>query len=286
MLEIKGVVAGVEDGLSEAIAKLDEPDIHRAYWDQNEFVFLPGFIPRTVIEPCRFEVERVEHDVHRNYVPGHKQGGSVSYYVIREKAPAILALYRSSALRTFLSWLVDAPLMLCPEDDPHSCALYYYTKPGDHIGFHYDTSYYRGARYTVLIGLVEQSEHCRLVARVHKGKETTAISETRIPMEPGTMVVFNGDKLWHAVTPLWAMERRVILTLQYVTDQRMGPLKKLFSNMKDAFAYFGPAALLHRPTTRKKASRRDSSTQSEARAEHPTLLFIEGAGGASNGRDS
>ena len=136
--------------------------------------------------------------------------------------------------------------MLCPEDDPHACALYYYTKPGDHIGFHYDTSYYKGARYTVLIGLVEQSEHCRLVARVHKGKDVTEISETRIPMEPGTMVVFNGDKLWHAVTPMGAMERRVILTLQYVTDQRMGPVKKLFSNMKDAFAYFGPAALMRR----------------------------------------
>jgi hypothetical protein len=45
-------------------------------------------------------------------------------------------------------------------------------------------------------------------------------------------------------------ERRIVLTLQYVTDQRMGPLKKLFSNMKDAFAYFGPAALMHRSKTR------------------------------------
>lgn len=286
MSETKGAVAWIEDALSRAIAELDEPDIHRTYWNQNEFLFLPQFVPSTVVEPCLLEIEQVEPDIHRNYVPGHKQGGSVSYYVIREKAPAILALYRSPELRTFLSRLVGAPLMLCPEDDPHACALYYYMKPGDHIGFHYDTSYYKGARYTILIGLVEQSEHCRLVARVHKGKAPTEISETRIPMDPGTMVVFNGDKLWHAVTPLGAMERRVVLTLQYVTDQRMGPLKKLFSNMKDAFAYFGPAALMHRPTARKTPSRHDTALQSDTGTEHPTLLFTVGADSASLYRNS
>ncbi|MGQ0555383.1 MAG: HalD/BesD family halogenase [Nitrospiraceae bacterium] len=286
MSEPKDVVAGIEDGLGEAIAELDQPDIHRAYWNQNEFVLLPRFIPSALVEPCLTEIEEVEPDINRNYVPGHKQGGSVSSYVIREKAPAILALYRSHALRTFLGRLVDAPLMLCPEDDPHACALYYYTKLGDHIGFHYDTSYYKGARYTVLIGLVEQSEQCRLVARVHKGKAPTEISETRIPMEPGTMVVFNGDKLWHAVTPLGAHERRVILTLQYVTDQRMGPLKKLFSNMKDAFAYFGPATLMHRPKAKQASINDRAMIRSDMMADHPTLQFLEGAWRASLNRDS
>ena len=45
-------------------------------------------------------------------------------------------------------------LQPCPEADPPSCALYFYTEPGDHIGFHYDTSYYKGTRYTVLVGLL------------------------------------------------------------------------------------------------------------------------------------
>ncbi len=58
-------------------------------------------------------------------------------------------------------------------------------------------------------------------------------------------MIFNGDKLWHAVTPLGPREERIVLTLQYVTDQEMGPFQRTFSNMKDAFAYFGPAALIH-----------------------------------------
>src|SRR3972149_1071912 len=64
---------------------------------------------------------------------------------------------------------------------------------------------------------------------VRKHGETEEIRETRIPMDPGTFVLLKGDKLWHAVTPLGKGEERIILTLQYVTNQEMGPFKKMFS---------------------------------------------------------
>lgn len=269
---MSSLAVGLEEELAETVTRSDQRNIRHAYWSQNEFIHLEHFLPPTVCEPLLTEVELLEPDIHRNYVPGHKQGGSVSFYSIREQAPAILALYRSSALLTFLDRLTDAELKLCPEDDPHACALYYYTRPDDHIGYHYDTSYYKGARYTVLIGLVERSEHCRLVARVGKGNVVENLPEIRIRMDAGTMVVFNGDKLWHAVTPLGEGERRVILTLQYVTDQRMGPVKKLFSNMKDAFAYFGPAALMRRPKA-KQATHAHATSPSGAMIDQITMLF-------------
>jgi hypothetical protein len=244
---------GIEQEVVRAIDGLDLIETRRCYREQNEFVLLDRFLPQPLVDQLLREVDLLTPGVNRNYVPGHKKGGSVSFYALLNQAPAILSLYRSPALLTFLSRLVDATLMLCPEDDPHSCALYYYTEPGDHIGFHYDTSYYKGKRYTVLIGLVERSEHCRLVARVRKRGKAEEIRETRIAMDPGTVVLFNGDKLWHAVTPLGEGEERIILTLQYVTNQQMGPVKKLFSNVKDAFAYFGPAALLRRNPSNGKA---------------------------------
>ena len=37
-------------------------------------------------------------------------------------------------------FITGRALQSCPESDPHSCALYFYTEPGDHIGFHFDTS--------------------------------------------------------------------------------------------------------------------------------------------------
>ncbi len=226
--------------VEEAVAALDFDRVRRDYLEQNEFVFLKELLPRDFVrEVLAAQAERLKPRLNRNYVPGHKKGGSVSYYTVRERAPEFLELYRSPALLEFLARLVSAPLMHCPENDPHACALYYYTEPGDHIGWHYDTSYYKGARYTMLVGLVDKSPQCRLVSQLHKDDPTRETKELRLATEPGDTVIFNGDKLWHAVTPLGQGEERIVLTMEYVTTQEINPLKRIYSNLKDAFAYFG-----------------------------------------------
>ncbi len=63
------------------------------------------------------------------------------------------------------------------------------------------------------------------MARVRKRRKTEEIRETRIPMCPGTVVFFNGDKLWHADTPIGKDEERITLMLQYVTSQKMGNIE-------------------------------------------------------------
>ncbi|MGH7408463.1 MAG: 2OG-Fe(II) oxygenase, partial [Candidatus Methylomirabilales bacterium] len=235
------------EAVERAVAALDVERVRREYWEQEEFVFLERFLPPAVVaERLVPQVERLRPDVHRSYIPRFKKGGSVSAYTLSEKAPEFLELYRSPAFISFLSRLVDARLTLCPENDPHACALYFYTEPGDHIGFHYDTSYYKGARYTVLLGLVQRSENCRLSCQLYKDTPGRETKELQLATEPGSMAIFNGDKLWHAITPLGNGEERVSLTLEYVTNPEMPPLKRLFSNMKDAFAYFGVRTLLRR----------------------------------------
>jgi hypothetical protein len=235
------------DAVERAVAALDVPRAHREYWEQNEFIILKGFLPRAVVaEALVPEVERLKPQLNRNYIPKHKKGGSISYFTLREQSPVFLELYRSPHFMEFLNRLVDAKLMLCPENDPHSCALYYYTEPGDHIGFHYDTSYYKGARYTILMGLIDQSVQCKLVCQLYKGDQNREMKELQLITEPGDMVIFNGDKLWHAVTPLGEGEYRVALTMEYVTNPDMGPFKRIYSNLKDAFAYFGIKAFLKR----------------------------------------
>jgi hypothetical protein len=161
-----------------------------------------------------------------------------------EKAPQFMDLYRSSSFRNFLNRLTNVQLLLCPDNDPHSCALYYYTEPGDHIGYHYDTSYYKGARYTILMGLVQHSAECRLIAQLYKADPAREMQELRFVTPPGAMVLFNGNKLWHSITPLEAGAERIVLTMEYVTNPAMGPLHRFVSNMKDAIAYFGFSAVL------------------------------------------
>lgn len=236
----------VAETVAHALAGVDLADVQRQYWAQGEFVYLERWLPASLIERLLVEVERVRPSINRNYIPRHKKGGSVSFYTLLEQAPTIVALYRAPAFVRFLAAVTGRSLQACPPGDPHSCALYFYTEPGDHIGFHFDTSYYRGARYTVLVGLVERSSS-RLVCQLHKNDPTHAPVELQLATHPGTLILFNGDKLWHAVTPLGEGEERVSLTLEYVTDPSMNPMKRLFSNLKDAVAYFGFRAVFRPP---------------------------------------
>ncbi len=183
--------------------------------------------------------------INRNYVPRIKKGGSVSHFDIGKGAPQVRALYHSPELIAWLSALTGEVLLTCPEDDPHACALYYYTEAGDHIGYHYDTSFYRGKRFTVLVGLVQQSSSELVCQLFHADTERETV-ELRVKTKPGTLAVFNGDKVWHCVTPSSAGDDRVVLSLEYVTDRSMGFLPRLVSNVKDAVAYFGIKALFRR----------------------------------------
>ncbi len=246
----KGVyMAHLQMSLSQevppAIQALDFERTSQLYWDQNECVFLERFLPPEVVDHCLLpEVERLRPTIHRNYIPRHKKGRSISYYTLAGTAPVFLDLYRSADFIDFLSRLVKAPLMPCRDDDPHACALYFYTEPGDHIGFHYDTSYYKGARYTVLMGLVQRSAQCRLVCQLYKGDPTRQLKALQLATAPGSMVIFNGNKLWHAITPLEEGAERVVLTMEYVTNAQMHPIKRFISNKKDAVAYFGFSTVL------------------------------------------
>ena len=232
------IVVPVEEEIIGALRALDVEDLRRTYQGQNEFIHLERWLPRALVDRMLVEVERARPTIHRNYIPRHKKGGSVSSYSLAGRAPTILALYRAPAFIEFLNNVTGRALVPCPAADPHACALYFYTEPGDHIGFHFDTSYYRGTRYTVLVGLIERSSS-RLVCQVFKDDPRRPMVEFRLRTEPGTVVAFNGDKLWHAITPLGPGEERVSLTLEYVTDPSMSPVKRFVSNMKDAIAYFG-----------------------------------------------
>jgi len=240
--------------IDRAVARLDVARLEREYWDQDEFLFIPRFLRPETIAPLLDDVRRLEPGLNRNYIPRHKKGGSVSHFAIAEDGPALLEFYRSASFRQFLSRLARADLKLCPDDDPHACALYFYTEAGDHMGYHYDTSYYKGTRYTVLFGLVQDSAS-RLLCRLHTKQAGHPPVDLAVTTESGSVVVFNGDKIYHGVSPSRAGDRRVVFTMEYVTSQEMGRAKRAFSNLKDAFAYFGVRALWQsRARARRKTS--------------------------------
>jgi hypothetical protein len=227
-----------ERALTARLRELDAHALEREYRGQGSFLYVPEFLPPDVTRGLIASVAPLEARVNRNFLPGHKQGGSVSRHAIDEIAPFIAELYRSPALMAWLGRLAGEPLQVSPADDAHAYALYFYTRPGDHIGWHYDTSYYAGRRYTLLIGLIDESS-CRLDYELHTREAGAKAVPGSVRIPPGGLVFFDGDKLKHRITPLAAGEKRVSLTFEYLTDPRMHLGWRLISNMKDAVAYFG-----------------------------------------------
>jgi hypothetical protein len=233
-----GLTLDADQAMKSRLRDLDTEALHAEFAAQGAFLHVRDFLAPEITAQLVAAVEAAKASVNRNYLPGHKQGGSVSRHAIDSLAPFIAELYRSPALIGWLERLSGERLQVSPPEDPHAYALYFYTRPGDHIGWHYDTSYYAGRRYTLLLGVVDQSS-CRLDYELHTREPGVAAVPGSLQIPPGGLVFFDGDKLRHRITPLAAGETRVSLTFEYVTDPAMHPWRRVISNMKDAVAYFG-----------------------------------------------
>lgn len=222
----------------ERLADFDLDALRARFRSQHEFIYLPRFLTPDLTTQLVAAMQATRGELNRNFIPGHKKGGSVSRYSIDRLAAWIVHLYQAPEFIAWLEALCGQKLQACPAHDPHAYALYFYTEAGDHIGWHYDTSYYKGARYTILLGVVDRSS-CRLGYRLHTRNPGHAVEAAEIALAPGDFVFFNGDYLQHRITPARHGEERVSLTLEYVTDPRMARGWRFISNMKDAIGYFG-----------------------------------------------
>lgn len=230
----------VQSQINHSINAVGNLTEQAAAFSPHKLLVLPNFIsPDFVTSHFIPEVEQCSSWVHRVSVSAFKKSGSVSSQNIKAYAPKLHALYHSETFKKFFENIVGESLYVCPEHDPHAVALYHYTEPGDHIGVHYDKSFYRGRRYTVLLGLIQDSVASKLVCYPGATKANRRKNPLEVFTYPGTLVVFEGDTLWHEVTPLAENEKRVILTMEYVTDQRMTRMNRFMSHFKDRLLYFG-----------------------------------------------
>ncbi len=228
----------IDAAIRAAVATQDEAALARRYTEQDEFLVMEDFLPPEVMEEWDAQLSALVPNIHRNYLPGHKKGGSVAYDTVASVAPAITGVYHSPQLLAFLRRIVGAEMQECPTNDPHRCAFYAYTEEGDHMGFHYDTSFYKDRRWTLLVGFQDDSSS-RLLCHLHTKNPGHEIEKLELKMTPGMLVLFNGDKVYHSVSPVKAGETRYVVSMQFVTTGEMNPFWRFISNMKDAVGYFG-----------------------------------------------
>ncbi|HTT82563.1 MAG TPA: 2OG-Fe(II) oxygenase [Rhizomicrobium sp.] len=201
---------------------------------------LPDFLPGADFSALRQDVLNLS-GAERSYVPLHKKGGTIAYSTIRRLAPGLAEFYHSRAHRQAVSEIAGVVLEPTPPSDESSLSILIYERPGDHIGWHYDHNFYRGRHFTILLAIE------------NRGHGTDGLSASRLLVKDGdaervistaanTLVVFEGARVLHKVTPIEDGERRVVLSMTYCTDPRNSAVREIARRVKDT-AYFGPRVL-------------------------------------------
>jgi hypothetical protein len=200
---------------------------------------LPNALPQPAFDALAAEIEQFV-DTERNYVPTHKKGGTIAYETLRARAPGVTAFYQSPALQRLISDIVEIEVAPTPLHDQSSLSVLHYERPGDHIGWHYDYNFYKGRHFTVLLPILNRGVDGGLSAAqlmVRKGRE-----EKIVETPPNTLVVFEGAKVLHKVTPIDDGERRIVLSMTFCADSRHSMIQEGMRRVKDT-AFFGIRAL-------------------------------------------
>lgn len=179
-------------------------------------------------------------ETERSYLPAHKKGGTVAYSVLREKAPTLVSHYRSATMRRIVSRIVGVEVQPTPLHDESSCSVLFYEKPGDHINWHYDHNFYRGRHFTLLIPVVNRGREGGLSVARLLAKQGGRDVEVATP--PNRLILFEGAKVRHKVTPISEGERRAVWSMTYCTDPRNSAFQGVARRMKDT-AFFGLRSL-------------------------------------------
>lgn len=229
----------IEDIMRDPPVRADSPGQQLPDFAER-FAAIPDALAPAAFETIRAEAEQFAA-AERSYVPAHKQGGTVAYETLITTSPAIVSLYHAPAFHALISNICGEAVMPTPINDQSSLSLLSYTRPGDHIGWHYDHNFYRGRHLTVLLPLVNQGRaaeglsHAQLVVRLGG-------TEHAVASPPNTLIVFEGAKVRHKVLPIIEHERRIVLSMTYCTDPTASFAQGAARRAKD-MAFFGPRAL-------------------------------------------
>ena len=220
-------------------------DIGSVIWQSipdfgQRLAVIPKFLPAQAFEDIRAEATRLA-TVERSHIPTHKKGGTVAYERVIEHAPVLAELYHSPEMARLVSRIVGLDVKPTPLHDQSSLSVLFYDRPGDHIGWHYDHNFYRGRHFTVLIPLVNDGHaegglsHATLIAKLDG-------VDRQIATPPNTLIIFEGARVLHRVTPIRDGERRLVLSMTYCADPRAGFFRETARRIKDT-AFFGVRAL-------------------------------------------
>ena len=210
--------------------RIDASGLRERFLAQDELVHVEGAIPAGQLAALRAEAELLEPAATRMYVPFVRSGGTVGGRRLRRQAPEMAGLYQT--LCGVAETLAGRPLYEKSKDDDHAVALYSY-RGGDFMASHVDRcgSSPFGS-YSVTVGIVDDSSS-QLECQLAGGRRL------QIKTSPGSVTIYNGSRIAHAVSRLGPGQRRVVLSGSYRTQVRPQRIPHLVQRVVEGFLYFG-----------------------------------------------
>lgn len=209
-------------------------------FSSERLVRIDHFLTSKCLQSLRSEAEGNISRMVPSYIPAHKKGNTLSYENIHRYAHGCLGLYHSPELREWVSAITGEDVYPTPDQDQSSLSVLCYKDPGDHIQWHYDLNFYRGRHFTVLLSLANESSSGG-ISQSQLMRKTTS-GEECIDTSPNVLVIFEGAKVLHRVTPTAEGDLRIVLSMTYCADSTTNPLKEFARRVKDT-AFYGIRAL-------------------------------------------
>jgi len=151
-------------------------------------------------------------DGKRSRVGGdHYSAAVLPSQIVRKHAPTAYNLYWNGTLADQVSRYINVDrVSAIPKTTANM--LIGYTRPGDHIGFHYDTyATNNGRMINVIVPIYSTPGSCSQFQAV--------LADGRVKNVMNTSLVFEGSTVFHQVTPQCENEQRFVWSLLFVVDE-------------------------------------------------------------------
>jgi hypothetical protein len=163
-------------------------------------------------------------------IPNWKGGRTIPTQECIDNFPDLVHFYHS--LTPLVSKHIGAFVSTTPLYLPTSCAVLVYERENDFINWHYDVNYYKGRFFTLLIPVSDEPTCTKFMYKDVKGRDVP------VDIRGSTSVLFEGEHVFHMASKLCKGQRRVIISLQFVTTDAMSLTSKAMARLKD-IAFIG-----------------------------------------------
>lgn len=192
---------------------------------QNIQLALPRHIHTSVM---KLAVDK--HIGKRIEIPMWKAGRTINTQELMQRVPQLIQYYKH--LTSTITSIINEPTYITPLHLPTSCSVLIYEKQGDFINWHYDVNYYKGRFFTLLIPL---SRNNTCTSFIYKKAN---MATEKIDINPGSAILFEGEHVFHMASKLCKDQTRVMISMQFVTNDSIRPMSRCLMWLKD-IAYIG-----------------------------------------------